>query len=264
MRNPTFRRQRWLAIAGIATLLALAGGRPGIAAGFRCNACDLKAADVERCRRIDPAEYSTALLFNPPGMTTLFKRSSCLQRIAVEYRDASLCAEVRERKSLFFDGSAISRASCEERVRERVRDDPKVVIADIHRLADVAYFRDGNGRDIDVRVGVSGSHRHRYELMVAMVDEAGSVIETLHRRDYQLGPDAGPLHVLVRQAQVAAVAGALGLESPYRFQVTLALVEPTLAELRQFVALPAELRKSTVEHRVDPARLERDTAGPGP
>src|SRR3546814_7820051 len=89
---------------------------------------------------MDPADYVTGLLFNPSGMKTYFKRSSCLQAIAVDYRDASLCEDVRERKSLFFDGSAISRASCERRVEERARSDPKVIISDIHRLADVAYL----------------------------------------------------------------------------------------------------------------------------
>lgn len=250
--------KRWLAIACVVIALVLLDGRPGNAAEFRCNACDVKAADVERCRRMDPADYSTALFFNPDGMTTLFARSSCLQGVAVKYRDASLCEEVRERKSLFFDGSAISRASCERRVQERARRDPKVVISDIYRLADVAYFRNGNGRDIDVRVGFSGSYRHQYELTVSMVDEAGANIETLHRDGHSLGASTGGLRILVRQAQVAAAAGALAMEPPYRFRVTLALVEPSLAEVRQFASLPRELRESSIDHRIDPAKLERD------
>src|SRR3546814_6147848 len=142
----------WGVVGWVGGVVALVGGRPGSAVEFQSNACDVKASEVERCRRMDPADYVTGLVFNPPGMKTYFKRSSCLQAIAVDYRDASLCEEVRERKSLFFDGSAISRASCERRVEERARSDPKVIISDIHRLADVAYFRNGNGRDIDVRV----------------------------------------------------------------------------------------------------------------
>src|SRR3546814_5842882 len=123
--------KRWLVVACVVGAVALFGGRPGSAAEFHCNACDVKASEVERCRRMDPADYVTGLLFNPPGMKTYFKRSSCLQAIAVDYRDASLCEEVRERKSLFFDGSAISRASCERRVEEGARSDPKVIISDI-------------------------------------------------------------------------------------------------------------------------------------
>jgi hypothetical protein len=250
--------KRWMAIACAVGALALLDGRPGNAAEFRCSACDVKASEVERCWRMDPKDYSTAMFFNPPGMKALYKRSSCLQGLAVRYRDASLCEEVRERKSLFFDGSAISRASCEQRVQERARNDPKVVISDIHRLADVAYVRNGNGRDIDVRVGFSGSYQHRDELTVSMVDETGANIETLHRNDYWRGASTGALHIVVRQAKIAAAAEALALEPPYRFRVTLALVEPSLAEVRQFASLPRELRESSIERRIDPAKLERD------
>src|SRR3546814_4280169 len=86
-------------LACVVGAMALFGGRPGSAAEFHCNACDVKASEVERCQRMDPADYVTGLLFNPSGMKTYFKRSSCLQAIAVDYRDASLCEDVRERKS---------------------------------------------------------------------------------------------------------------------------------------------------------------------
>src|SRR3546814_4174525 len=168
-------------LACVVGAMALFGGRPGSAAEFHCNACDVKASEVERCQRMDPADYVTGLLFNPSGMKTYFKRSSCLQAIAVDYRDASLCEDVRERKSLFFDGSAISRASCERRVEERARSDPTVIISDIHRLADVPYFRNGNGRDIAVRVGFSGCYRPQYDLTGSMVEEAGPKLQHTER-----------------------------------------------------------------------------------
>src|SRR3546814_13892717 len=95
-----------------------------------------------------------------------------------------------------------------------------------------------------------------------MVDEAGANIETLHRNEYSLGASTGELHILVRQAQVAAAAEALALGPPYRFRVTLALVEPSLAEMRQFASLPRELRESSIDPRIDPATLERDSTRP--
>src|SRR3546814_18058747 len=104
---------------------------------------------------MDPADYVTGLLFNPSGMKTYFKRSSCLQAIAVDYRDASLCEDVRERKSLFFDGSAISRASCERRVEERARSDPKVIISDIHRDRKSGV----KGKSVSVRVYPDGGRQ---------------------------------------------------------------------------------------------------------
>lgn len=260
MRISIIRAKRWGAAAGIVAALALLPGLPGDAAGFRCNACDVKASEVERCRRMDPVEYSTGLLFNPPGNKTLFRRSSCLQGLAVRYADAALCEEVRERKSLFFDGSAISRASCEQRVREAARDAPVVVIRDIHRLDRVGWFRNGNGRDIDVRVGTSGSYRHKYEITVSMLGASGANSQALHRNDYWRGTDAGTLWILLREAQVAAAAKALALQPPYRFRVTLALVNPSLAEVRQFVSLARDERESSVDQRIDPAKLERDPA----
>src|SRR3546814_15502073 len=84
----------------------------------------------------------------------------------------------------------------------------------IYRLADVAYFRNGNGRDIDVRVGFSGSYRHQYELTVSMVDDAGANIETLHRNEYSLGTSTGELHILVRQAEVHPPADVFALGPP--------------------------------------------------
>src|SRR3546814_11460888 len=107
MEARTFRMKRWLVVACVVGALALFGGRPGSAAEFHCNACDVKASEVERCRRMDPADYVTGLLFNPPGMKTYFQRSSSLQAIAGDYRDASLCEVGRKRNSMLFAGTAI-------------------------------------------------------------------------------------------------------------------------------------------------------------
>ncbi|MGY0559251.1 hypothetical protein ACW7G2_00800 [Luteimonas sp. A277] len=227
----------------------------GDAAGFSCNACDVKASEVERCRRIDPAEYSTGMLFNPPGMKTTYKRSTCLYSLAREYRDESLCEEVRERKSLFFDGSAITRENCEQRVREVMAGDPEVVIADVKRLADVRWFRNGNGRDFDVHVRTSGSYAHRYELTVLMLDKAGAPGQVLWRNEYGRRAVDQRLQVRIPEPDMAAAAAALGLQPPYRFRVTFALVEPTLAEVEQFAAMSPGERESSVEQVFDPYAL---------
>lgn len=107
-------------------------------------------------------------------------------------------------------------------------------------------------------VGTSGSYRHRYEITVSMRDASGTNSQVLHRNDYWRGTDAGTLRILLREAQVAAAAQALALEPPYRFRVTLALVEPTLAEVRQFASMARDERESSVDQRIDPAALERE------
>src|SRR3546814_10628872 len=90
-----------------------------------------------------------------------------------------------------------------------------------------------------------------------MVDGAGANTETLNSNEYSLEASTGKLQNLVGQAPVAAAAEALALGPPYRVRVTLALVEPSLAEMRQFASLPRELRESSIDHRIDPAKLER-------
>src|SRR3546814_17039222 len=90
-----------------------------------------------------------------------------------------------------------------------------------------------------------------------MVDEAGANIETLHRHEYSLVASTGELHILVRQAQVAPAADALALEPPYRFRVTLALVAPSLAEVRQFGSLPRGLRERSPRSEARRAGKER-------
>lgn len=261
MADGTSRLGRWPVAVGAAIVLAAAGVAPGGARDFACNACDVKASEVARCQRMDPDASATGLLFNRPGSRTLYKRSSCLQRMAVRYRDAALCEEVRERRSLLFDGSAISRAACEAQVAEAIRRDPEVVIRDIHRLAEVRYSRNGNGRDTNIDVRFSGSYAHRYRLAVSMLDEAGANSRTLQDSERNIGGSTSMLRLFIRHEQIAAAADALGAAPPYRFRLTLALVEPTLREVEQFALLTPAERGGSVEHRVDPGALEREPAG---
>ncbi len=252
---------RWF---GVWVAAGLAGMLAGVVSGqdydFSCRACDARAADVARCEAIDPEESVTGLLFNPPGRKTKFVRSSCLQRLAVRYRDASLCAQVRERTSVFFDGSAISRAACQARVAEAARTDAPVLIQDIHRLAEVAFFGNGNGRDMDIHIGFSGAYAHRYALTVAMLDEAGTGSRILDSRERHIGAHTSTLRLLIRAEQMAEAARALAVTPPYRFRITLALVEPAWREVAQFAALGRDERQSVVERRVDPGTLPRDPA----
>lgn len=244
----------------LAAALVFAGIGAAHARDFSCSACDRKAAAVDRCLRMDPSEYATGQLFGSPGKKSYFKRSSCLQAAALKYLDASLCEDVRERDSLFFDGSGISREACMQSVAEKIRATPPVVIRDPYRLAEVEYFRNGNGRDVDVRIAFSGSYRHRYELTVAMVGEAGAAVGTLHRAEHSLGPSTRELQVWITQEKIAAAAEALALQPPYRFRVTLAMVEPGLAEVEQFASMPREALESSVDRVLDPDALERAPA----
>jgi hypothetical protein len=54
-------------------------------------------AAVAPCEANDPRDYQSGLLFNPDGYRSYFVSSECFQRVAREFRDASLCAQVRQR-----------------------------------------------------------------------------------------------------------------------------------------------------------------------
>src|SRR5262249_47719011 len=57
---------------------------------------ELKAAALKQCQAIDPGAYQSGLLFNPEGYRSFYVRSECLQKTAAEFRDESLCAQVKE------------------------------------------------------------------------------------------------------------------------------------------------------------------------
>src|SRR5215813_13557750 len=84
---------------------ALLGAPAASAAGYE----ELRTGAVAACRAIEPAESQSGLLFNPDGYRSYYVRSECLQRAAVEFRDESLCAEVKQRRAWFSSSWGISR-----------------------------------------------------------------------------------------------------------------------------------------------------------
>ena len=90
---------------------------------FSASYDELRAAAVKNCEAIDPAQYQSGLLFNPDGYRSFYVRSECFQKIAVQFRDASLCAQVKQRHSLFSSSWGYSRAHCRELVAEGVAAD---------------------------------------------------------------------------------------------------------------------------------------------
>ena len=91
-----------------------------------------------------------------------------------------------------------------------------------------------------------------------MLDETGARSEVLHSSEYSLGPSTREIRILVRQEAIGTAAAALGLRPPYRFRVTAAIDDPSLAELEQFAAMTPAQRRNSVDQVLDPARLERD------
>ena len=130
---------------------------------------ELKAAAVKTCQGVDPAEYQSGLLFNPDGYRSYYVRSECFQRIAVQFRDQTLCSRVKRRNSLFSSSWGYSSANCLKLVAEGEAADRKIVeeikrryAQGVMRLQDFRVEQNGNGRDFDIIPVFSGEFAHGY------------------------------------------------------------------------------------------------------
>jgi hypothetical protein len=136
---------------------------------------ELRAAAVKRCEAIDPQAYQTGMIFNSEGYRSVYLRSACLQEAAAAYRDASLCAQVRERRSFLFSSWGYSPERCRRLVADGIAADRKALeeiksryAKSAVRLRDFRIERNGNGRDYDIipsfDAGEAGSYTLRFEI----------------------------------------------------------------------------------------------------
>ena len=145
-------------------------------------------AAVALCEAIDPHAYQSGLLFNPDGYRSYFVRSECFQRVAREFRDASLCAQVRQRRSLFASSWGYSSSQCVKEVqaavaadREALEERRRQYLSQPLRLVDFRIERNGNGRDFDILPAFAGGHAGSYTLRFEVLAPGGM-------------PRAAPLH----------------------------------------------------------------------
>ena len=75
---------------------------------FASDYASMRSSALAQCGKIAPSEYQTGLLFNPDGYRSYYVRSECIQKVAIQFRDALLCAQVRRRYSLFSSSWGIS------------------------------------------------------------------------------------------------------------------------------------------------------------
>lgn len=214
---------------------------------------------VAECEAIPDDAYQTGLLFNPAGRRTYFERSRCLQAVAVEWRDANLCARVKQRRSLFFSGYAISEKACRDDVAEQLASDraaaDTIRVEDIHRLGDVRFERNGNGSDFDVRIQTTGSHPGSYQIRIEVwLDDASKPVVI---DDYRqpLGSNGSSLSHFIQAQQVRDAFGNRSLDREVRVRITLELPPRSHADQFVLILIPAEKRRSSSEARVNFANL---------
>lgn len=247
------------------TLVSLAAMLPLLAVGSSAadTFTEAKQRRLTDCRAIPAGEYSTGMIFNSEGYETLYHRSRCIQNIAVEERDVSLCGEVKERKSWFFDGSATSPENCGKLIEERMAGDraeaaPKDFTS-IHRLTRAEAFLNGNGRDFDLLIATHGSFYGSYLIEVAVSPRGGPNSVPVFSQTYTFGEPSGPRWLLLYRDMLIGKIGEAGLNGENVLRVTLAL-QRTSSNRFWYDRIPVELRQSRLDIAVRFSELERARA----
>jgi hypothetical protein len=203
-----------------------------ILAGSEAHVADydqFRSAAINECGAIDPADYQNWLLFNPDGYRSFYVRSECFQRAAVLFRDASLCDQVRQRRSLFFSSWGYAPERCRTIVAEGLTADRAVLeemrrpyTSDAIRLRTFRIERNGNGRDFNIVPAFSGHYAHTYLLTFEIIDTGTGTPITLHASRYYLDSQSR-LDVYVRQADIRDRLPGFVPNRPYRVRASIVL-----------------------------------------
>jgi hypothetical protein len=170
---------------------------------------ELRAAAVKGCQTIDPAHYQSGLLLNPDGYRSYYVRSECFQKIAVQFRDEALCAEVKQRHSLFSSSWGYSHTQCRRLIVEGIVADGKA-LEEIKRhylrgavhLRDFRVERNGNGRDFDIVPSFVGDYGHGHTLRFDVTPTGGEKASVLlHSSGYYVDGNSN-LRIFIRQEEV--------------------------------------------------------------
>ena len=189
-----------------------------------------RSAAVSRCEAIDRAAYQTGLYGNPDGYRSFYVRSQCFQTAAVEFRDESLCAGVRQRRSIFASSWGYSSSRCRTLVTEGIAKDrseleeiKRQYSQNAVRLRSFRIERNGNGRDFDIIPVFSGSYARSY-LLTFDIPGAGSTGAPilLHSSGYHIDSSSN-LNIYVRQAEIRERFPGFTLNRPYQVRATAIL-----------------------------------------
>jgi hypothetical protein len=194
---------------------------------------ELRAASVKMCDAIDPAASQSGLYFNPDGYRSYFVRSQCFQQVAVNFRDDTLCAQVKQRRSLLSSSWAYSASRCRTLVAEGIAADRRT-LEDLKRqhlkgaiiLRDFRIEQNGNGRDFDVIPAFAGENAAGYTLTFAIVPAGGAAPILVHSSGYYLDGRAN-LRIFVTGADLERRVPGFAPGRRYSVQATLLLALPT-------------------------------------
>jgi len=189
-----------------------------------------RSAAVVRCEAIDPRDSQSGLLFNPDGYRSYFVRSECFQQVAREFRDASLCAQVPQRRSLFASSWGYSPSQCLKEVqaavaadREALGEQRRQYLAQPLRLIDFRIERNGNGRDFDIVPAFTGGYAGAYTLRFDVLPPGGAPrIAPLHASGMHLDGRSN-VRLYVRYEDIRARWSEFSYGTRYTVRATLTL-----------------------------------------
>jgi len=190
---------------------------------------DARSKAVAACEAINPSQSQSGLIFNPDGYRSYYVRSKCFQEAAIEFRDRTLCDQVRERRSLLSSSWGYTAARCRQLVTQGAAADrasleatKTAYVADGIMLRDFMVERNGNGRDFDIIPAFAGTYAHGYTLAFEILPTPSASPVWLHSSGYYLDQTSN-LRIYVRQADVARQFPLFALNRPYSVRATVTL-----------------------------------------
>jgi hypothetical protein len=124
----------------------------------------------DKCLQIDESASQTGMWLNSDGYRASYNRSSCIQNLAIRFRDLTACADVKRKWAIFSSSWGTTSKNCRLLVQQGIVED----IADISALKakyesgpitlkSLEIENNGNGRDYDLvpqfsETGVEGGY----------------------------------------------------------------------------------------------------------
>jgi len=190
---------------------------------------DARSKAVTACGAINPSQSQSGLIFNPDGYRSYYVRSKCFQEAAIEFRDRTLCNQVKERRSLFSSSWGYTAARCRQLVARGAATDrasleatKTAYVAGGITLRDFLVERNGNGRDFDIIPAFAGTFAHGYTLAFEILSNPSASPVLLHSSGYYLDQTSN-LRIYVRQADVARQSPLFSLNRPLSVRATVTL-----------------------------------------
>ncbi|PIR38132.1 MAG: hypothetical protein COV35_07080 [Alphaproteobacteria bacterium CG11_big_fil_rev_8_21_14_0_20_39_49] len=117
----------------------------------------------------------SGLFFNPDGMQAYYYKSKCYMKIAQKTLNEKYCDNVKERTSLFFDGSYFSKKSCLNKIsRSKKRLDVTSANSDLTKRIETVKAK-MHDKSIEVDIFLTDGYAGKYKITASASSTVGKV-----------------------------------------------------------------------------------------